>query len=477
VAFRRDRDPDRKACIEDCITHGGKPMKTQRKSRGGLRAALVLGLLVLGFALQAQAPNATYQFFNSANFAHLTDKDPVFRTVSYDQLLTLFESKGTYMILFGGSWCGNTQAVISQINDVAKEYGVKTIYNFDWKVDGKSVHLRDSKNPFANLYVDAVNKYLPNILVEYGNDRTKDISYTKADGTVAAAPRLQVPFLFIYNKDNKDAKGMPAPIMASYEKMLTWDKDFMTNGKDDPVKIEAYKKEIRPLFDYISTTVGGKKVAKLDYFDDFSYYMTAFNKRSGKTILEEKDRPWVMQTVSYIELTKILESPGNFVFMLGGPWCGNTQAVIKFVNEYAKKYGITKIYTFDNKLDSNVFHIRDSKNPFAYMYVDLVNKYFPGIVVEYGAMRERDISYTNADGKVVAAPRLQVPYLFVYNKDRKDAAGNPAPILGQVELMYSWENMQPTYKDEKTGLVGANYKTYTAAMDTLFTQLRNEAKK
>ena len=46
-------------------------------------------------------------------------------------------------------------------------------------------------------------------------------------------------------------------------------------------------------------------------------------------ILGEKDKPWVLQTVSYIELTKILESPGSYVFMFGGPWCGNTQAVIK----------------------------------------------------------------------------------------------------------------------------------------------------
>ncbi len=442
-------------------------MNTRKRTRIGLTAALALSLLMLGAAIQAQAPaiNSTYQFFNSGNFVHLTDKAPVFRTVSYNQLLTLFETDGTYMILFGGSWCPNTQAVIAQINDVAKEYGVTTIYNFDWKLDGKALHVRDTKNAYASLYVDAVNKYLPNIVTIY-DKAANNVNYTDKDGKVVAANKLQVPFLFIYNRNNKDAKGQSTPIIASYEKMLIWETDFQTGGKDDPVKIEAYKREIRPLFAAISTTVGGKKVARLDSFDDFAYYSKAFNQRAGTTILDEKDKPWVLQTVSYFELTKILESQGSYVFMFGGPWCGNTQAVIKTVNQYAKKYGITKVYTFDTKLDSNTFQIRDSKNPYANLYVDLVNKYFPGIVTEY-APDKNGVSYTDASGKVIVANKLQVPYVFVYNKDWKDAADNPKPILGQVELMYGWKDMQPDFKDDK-GVVGDHYKTYTAALDQLF---------
>ncbi len=378
------------------------------------------------------------------------------------------------MILFGGAWCPNTQAVISQINDVAKEYGVKTIYNFDWKLDGASFHIRDTKNAYASLYVDAVNKYLPNIVTIY-DKAVNNVNYTDANGKVVVANKLQVPFLFIYNRNNKDAKGQPAPIVASYEKMLVWDKDFMTNGADDPVKIEAYKKEIRPLFDVISRTVGGKKVAQLDTFDDFTYYSTAFNARAKATILDQKDQPWVMQTVTYYQLKKMLESTGSYVFMFGGPWCGNTQAIIKLVNQYAKQYNIDTVYTFDTKFDSNTLQTRDTKNPYAKLYVDLVNTYFPGIVTEY-AIDKNNVSYTNTDGKVIAANKLQVPYVFVYNKDWKDSAGNPKPILGQVELMYSWTNIQPDYKDEN-GVVGANYKTYTAALDGLFGAFARKVKK
>jgi thiol-disulfide isomerase/thioredoxin len=452
-------------------------MRTQRKSKRASTLILALLLLFTVSAVQAQtAPgiNSTYQFFNSANFAHLTDKNPVFKTMSYYELLTLFDSDGTYMILFGGSWCGNTQAVISQINDVAKEYGVKTIYNFDWKLDGASLHVRDTKNAYANLYVDVVNKYLPNIVTLYEKDKN-NVSYKDKDGKDVVANKLQVPFLFIYNRNNKDAKGQSAPIVASYEKMLTWEKDFQTNGVDDPAKIEAYRKEIRPLFDFISTTSGGKKVAKLDYLDNFALYSAAYNKTAGLAILDEKDKPFVLKTVSFIELTKILESPGNFVFMFGGPWCPNTRAVIKLVNQYAKKYNIDTVYTFDNKLDSNVLHIRDTKNPYASLYVDMVRKYFPGIVTEY-AIDKNNVTYTDKDFKFVSANKLQVPYVFVYNKDWKDAQGNPKPILDQVELMYTWKDIQPDYKDEK-GAVGSNYKTYTAALDKLFAAFQAKVKK
>ncbi|MDP3178898.1 MAG: hypothetical protein Q8M76_13410 [Spirochaetaceae bacterium] len=445
-------------------------MRMRMDSKRGLALAMALFALAGGAAAQSGTGiNSTYEFFSKANFTHLTDPSPVFKTMSYYELVTLLESDGTHKILFGGSWCGNTQAVIAQINDVAKEYGVKTIYNFDWKLDGAALHVRDTKNAYANLYVDVINKYLPNIVTIYEKEKN-NVNYTNKDGAVVVANKLQVPFLFLYNRNNKDAKGNPAPVVASYEKMLTWEKDFMTDGKDDPVKIEAYKKEIRPLFEFISKPVGGKKVAQLDYLDDFALYSLAYNKRAGTTILDEKDKPFVLTTVSYFELKKILESPGNYVFMFGGPWCGNTQAVIKLVNQYAKKYDIDTVYTFDNKLDSNVLHIRDTKNPYANLYVDLVAKYFPGIVTEY-APEKNGVSYVDKDGKTVLVNKLQVPYVFVYNKDWKDAQGNPKPILGQVELMYKWQDIQSDYVNDK-GEVGKNYKTYTAALDALFSAFK-----
>lgn len=414
--------------------------------------------------------NDTFNFFNNEEWTYLKDDNAVYQTMSYDQMTKLFESEGTYMVLFGGSWCGNTQSVVSQINDVAKEYGVETIYMFDWRVDGRidgkgvDRHLRDNENEFRHLYVDMVNKYLPNITTI--SDREEGgIRYTNEAGEEALANKMYVPFLMLYNKDNKDAAGNPAPIIAQYEKMYWWPDDFQTEGKDDEKKIEAYKNEIRPMFDYIAKD----GVAQLDYVSTFDYFKTAFNGRQGAEIFEDSEESsFVFETVSYYQLRKTLESEGNYVFLFGGPWCSNTRAVVKLVNEYANKYNIDTVYNYDTRFDSDKYNTRDSENPYASMYVDMVKENFPGIITETPI--EKGIRYTNEAGEEILANKLWVPYVFVYNKDNVDADGNPDPILGQIELMYKWDNIQPDFVDED-GNTGVNYKAYTEALDALFSQL------
>src|SRR5690606_27837806 len=148
-------------------------------------------------------------------------------------------------------------------------------------------------------------------------------------------------------------------------------------------------------------------------------------------------------------------------------WCGNTQAAIKFVNQYGKKYNIDTVYNWDTKLDGgiggtpgteagtdsgNFLHTRTTGHPYANIYVDLVTKYLTNIETLYDK-ESNNVSYTNDAGEEVIANKLQVPYVFLYNKDNKDENGNPAPILGHVELMYSWTNIQPEYeRDAKRGV-------------------------
>lgn len=179
--------------------------------------------------------------------------------------------------------------------------------------------------------------------------------------------------------------------------------------------------------------------------------------------------------VTYHQLKQILASDGNYAILLGGSWCPNTQAVIKYINEYAKKHNIDKVYFFDTKLDSGVtvaepsnnsgtkgnanphnnneLQIRTTNHPYAKLYVDLVRTYLTNIKTENNtAAKPSVISYVNELGDTVIGDRLQVPYLFTYNKDNKDADGTNAPILGHIELMYSWTNIQPDY-------VQANYQS------------------
>jgi len=321
------------------------------------------------------------------------------------------------------------------------------------------------------LYVDLVNKYLPNINTIYDKSIT-NISYNDAVGVPVVANKLQVPFLFVYDKNNKSTDGSSAPIVSYLEEMKIW-ADFLTNDVVDPAKIEAYKTHVRPVFDAISTQVDGKKVGSYDTFDAYDYFSKAYNAAAVTTIFNESDKEVVYKTVTYNELTKILESDGNYVILFGGAWCPNTRAVSKLINQYAKKYNIDTIYNFDTKLDGTALHIRDTANPYAKLYVDLVNKYFPQIITQYDkadGKASHKITYIDQNSVEVVASKLQVPYLFTYNKNNKDAQGNSDPILGHIELMYTWANIQPDYVNT-AGDIGANFKTYSTALDNLFTPL------
>ena len=234
--------------------------------------------------------------------------------------------------------------------------------------------------------------------------------------------------------------------------------------------------------------------------DESAYIKAAFNKNylgenAGKpTIFTSEDEDLVYEHVTYHQVKQLLQSEGNYAILFGGSWCPNTQAVIKYINEYAKKHGVDKIYFFDTKLDSGVtvaqpannsgtqgsanphnnneLQIRTTNHPYAKLYVDLVKTYLTNIKTENNsAARPTVISYIDGLGNTITGDRLQVPYLFTYNKDNKDSNGNAAPILGHVELMYSWTNIQPDAPASGSYPIGARYSNAVLALNTIFSEL------
>lgn len=466
-------------------------MKRKSELKQWMAMLLTAALLVLPLPVEkanaaasysASAANA-YNYFNDV-YPHLNDNQHVYQTATYEDIVHLFESEGNYAVLIGGAWSEQTQANIGFINEVAKEYGVATIYNFDTKLDGDTLQIADSSNPYAFKYVDLVNKYLTNLDLYDKNDPDHNVSYIK-DGNPVVANRLEAPFLFIYNKDHKDGSGNSAPIVAYSDEAHVWD-DFLTNGIVDPAKTEAYKASLRPVF---------SSIAQFDTIDESAYIKAAFNKNYGNEnpgkplIFDDLDGDLVLEHVTYHELNKLLGSEGSYIFLFGGSWCPNTQAAIKYINQYAKSYNISKVYFWDTKLDSGVtvasptnnpttnphntetLQVRANNHPYAKLYVDVVNKYLTNIKTQNNtAANPSTISYTNENGTVVVGDRLQVPYLFTYNKNNKDADGASAPILGHVELMYSWTNIQPDYASSGYA-IGARYTYYTHALDSLFSRV------
>lgn len=440
-------------------------------------AILVAAVLVLAAAL-ASAEDIRKAYYNS-DYAYLGDEDPVYDSLTLEKAYYLFQQEGSYLILLGGSWCGNTTPVIGYINEVAKEYGVDTIYNLDFRLDGtnRSSHVRETEgaqsqgvdipgSAYNYLYGEIVSRFLTNLndYVEYKADTESAVTYTNAAGEKVTVPKVQVPFLFLYNKDNTDEEGNAAPIAAGLELMKIRD-DFVTDGAENAEAVNEYKQILKEsVFDAAAKT-------ELSHFTDADYIRLSYNEKSGKEIFAA-DEEIAYEVLTYKQFSWLLDQEGTRVFLLGGSWCPNTQAVVKIINDAALENHVT-VYTFDTKLDGGYarkfweyekdLHIRDNNSEFASLYVDLVLNYFQNIETEYTLDSGNTIHYENAEGETLTANKLQVPYLLVYTKGLEDDYAHFVPISAYVEQMLTLDETREDYVYQED-----NYKAYTDGVAAVF---------
>lgn len=405
-------------------------------------------------------------------------EDIVFDAITYEELIDIFESDGTYLILFGGSWCHNTRAAVPFITDYAKEYGITKIYNFDFYMDGanSNTHIRNTNptdpakaTPGTNynyMYGELVSKYLTNLTdyVEYKTGSNSSVNYTNSNKEVVNVAKVQVPFLFLYNKDNtidnsgienggtKNTKGT-FPIVYGFEEMVDLDKDgvYVKKSNVKTYITNEYKERLKVIFDYIKDNKIG-----LSNYDDSKYIKKFYNLKSGKEIFKDNDIINI-KPITYRQLIWLLNQDKDSIIFLGGTWCPNTQATIKTTNDYAVKNKVV-VFNFDTKLDSGYvkanwgystdLHIRDTQNPFVRLYTDLIEKYLTNIKTLYDVNLEASyahIDYTNSDGEIVKVKKLQVPYLLSYNKNAKDEDGFIAPITSYYEEMLVLNDTSESY--------------------------------
>ncbi|GBF73813.1 hypothetical protein PA598K_02134 [Paenibacillus sp. 598K] len=412
-----------------------------------LAVALILSLIASG-SVQAAEPSAsadtpiatdTFDYFKRV-YPSLSGTDHVFETVTSHELSTLLDSEGTYLILIGGAWSEATQLQIAEINAQAKAYGVENIYNFDTRLDGKSIDITNEEGDQRDkkLYVELVNKYLLNL-----PDIEDKVTYQEGEAVIEAK-KITAPFLFAYKK-GRTSESEPAPIIASASS--DWGQ----------------------VFEAISVETNGQKVAEHDVFTAEDYFTKVYDDRLERDIFRGKQV--VFEHITYDELLELLKTDGTHNILIGGSWCPNTQPVIGLIQDAATSKGITKIYNFDTKLDGGVygtggndFQIRTTDHRYAKLYVDLVNTYLKNLTTyNAGQNPPTRISYQQ-DDQTVFATRLQIPYPFIYDKSAVDAQGGAAPILGHVELMYTWTNIVEGHQS-------GNRARYNQALDLLYSRL------
>lgn len=174
-----------------------------------------------------------------------------------------------------------------------------------------------------------------------------------------------------------------------------------------------------------------------DYVDKYDY-------------LDDTDN--VFKSISLEDLLDKLEKD-SFVLYVGGAWCPNCQAIVKFVNDVAKANNISTVYNFDTRISSLKTKENDIRNCNNEAQENLYRLFIEAI------------SYVNPNGTTTEGtdiPRLAVPAIIVV-KDGK--------VLDTLVREYFYDEEKDilyVYGEEETNLK----EEYIEELKSLFSLLK-----
>lgn len=417
----------------------------------------------------------TDYFYNDFNAHSLADTDRqgietfasedevVYEDLTYEEFIDLLQQEGNYMIALAGSWCHNTRAMTPSLSKFAKEYGIDTIYTYDFDLDNKEdgntfVRMTNgSENAGVNynyMYGEVIQQYLTNMddWIEYPSTTKAAITYTNANGEDQTISRVQQPTAFIYNKDNTvDNSGAgnesgKCPVVYAFEKMVDRDEDGVYVKETDEEGNEVTDDDGNPVKNYITEDYEAEMKEMFDFIKDNSLEFATYFKddymRSAYPSLADAEQINV-KTVTYRQFAWLLQQDGNAIYMVGGAYDEATQNEIADINAKAIEENVN-VYLFDPYVDgklsedewgySNTGDIMQSET-IGFMYTNLIEDSLTNLTTD--EFDESDdstcLTYTNGAGKDVTVPIIKTPYVFSYNKAATDEDGISAPITAYSE--------------------------------------------
>ena len=200
-------------------------------------------------------------------------QDVFINLANYSQFSHLLDnSDGVFAVIIGGVWCPNTTAIAKITNDLAKDYGIDRIYNFNPRLEGgariasmtvqgsdikmgydfaflaSALYTRgeDNSSPgsynFNYLYATLIDSYFPGFVSKWthGNGISDTFTIT-SNGVQKEYPRMYAPTVFLFDGSGNGS----ARIIDYIDSEYYWD-----DVKDDgaPAAI-AWTNAIKALFD------------------------------------------------------------------------------------------------------------------------------------------------------------------------------------------------------------------------------------
>ena len=153
------------------------------------------------------------------------------RPVNLPELRWILSQKGSFLVLFAGAWCANSQAGVATVNDYAVANNVR-VYMLDTRLDGKHPidfwkyprlnELTLSSPALRKYYIEIWEKYLPGapILCSMNPNgpawkkSSVTVRYTDEEGGEHEVLGVDIPYLVACNKEKINDRGFPSPVLA-----------------------------------------------------------------------------------------------------------------------------------------------------------------------------------------------------------------------------------------------------------------------